>query len=117
MIEFIDSNKNNYDIKAMYTVLGVARSTYYKSFDKTKTSRQIESEEFKIAIKRIYIDNKSIHGASRIHHIFSVEGFRVSLKRIQRLMNELGLVKKYKPNSSEKRTEVLENILKKGFYN
>ena len=34
MIEFIDSNKNNYDIKAMYTVLGVARSTYYKSFDK-----------------------------------------------------------------------------------
>ena len=39
VIEFIDSNKSNYDIKTMCTVLGVARSTYYKSFDKAKSLR------------------------------------------------------------------------------
>ena len=33
-IEFINSNKNKHDIKTICTVLGVARSTYYKSFDK-----------------------------------------------------------------------------------
>ena len=84
----------------MCTVLGVARSTYYKSFDKTKSTREVENEELKAAIIRIYKANKGIYGAPRIHHILSTEGFTVSLKRVQRKMAELGLcaitVKKYK---------------------
>ena len=103
----------------MCTVLGVARSTYYKSFDKTKSTREIENEELKSAIIRIYKDNKCIYGAPRIHHILGVEGFKVSLKRVQRLMSELGLcaitVKKYKPHSSKKVEEGLENVLKRDF--
>ena len=54
MIEFINNNKSKHDIKTMCTVLGVARSTYYKSFDKTKSTRELENEELKSAIKRIY---------------------------------------------------------------
>ena len=34
IIEFIDRNKTNYDIKTMCSVPGVARSTHYKSLDK-----------------------------------------------------------------------------------
>ena len=34
----------------MCTVLGVARSTYYKSFDKTKSARELENEELKSAV-------------------------------------------------------------------
>lgn len=70
----------------MCTVLGVARSTYYKSFDKTKSAREIENEELKAAIIRIYESNKCIYGAPRIHYILSTEGFTVSLKRVQRKM-------------------------------
>lgn len=51
VIEFIDSNKSNHDIKTMCTVLGVAKSTYYKSFDKTESARKLENEELKSAIK------------------------------------------------------------------
>lgn len=106
MIEFIDRNKSNHDIKTMYTVLGVARSTYYKSFDKSKSSREIENEELNTAIKRIYKDNRGIYGAPRIHHILGIEGFKISLKRVQRRMSELGIcavtIKKYKPHSSKK---------------
>ena len=47
MIEFINNNKSKHDIKTMCTVLGVARSTYYKSFDKTKSARELENEELK----------------------------------------------------------------------
>ena len=75
----------------MCTVLGVARSTYYKSFDKTKSAREVENEELKLAINRIYKDNKGIYGAPRIHHILNTEGFNVSLKRVQRKMTELNL--------------------------
>ena len=53
MIEFINNNKSKHDIKTMCTVLGVARSTYYKSFDKTKSARELENEELKGYIKRI----------------------------------------------------------------
>ncbi len=90
----------------MCTVLGIARSTYYKSFDKTKSIRKIENEELKSAIKRIYKENRGIYGPPRIHHILGTEGFKVSLKRVQRRMTELSLcaitVKKYKPHSSKK---------------
>ena len=103
----------------MCTVLGVARSTYYKSFDKTKSARELENEELKSAIKRIYKDNKGIYGAPRIHYIIGIEGFNVSLKRVQRLMTKLNLcavtVKKYKPHSSKKVVEDLENVLKSDF--
>ena len=61
MIEFINNNKSKHDIKTMCTVLGVARSTYYKSFDKTKSTRELENEELKSAIKRIYKENKGIY--------------------------------------------------------
>ena len=53
----------------MCTVLSVARSTYYKSFDKTKSAKEIENEELKVAIIRIYKTNKGIYGVPRIHHI------------------------------------------------
>ena len=75
----------------MCTVLGVARSTYYKSFDKTKSTRELENEELNSAIKRIYKENKCIYGASRIHYIVGIECFNILLKRVQRLMTKLGL--------------------------
>ena len=119
MIEFINNNKSKHDIKTMCTVLGVARSTYYKFFDKTKSARQLENEELKAAISRIYKSNKGIYGAPRIHHILVTEGFNVSLKRVQRKIIELGLcavtVKKYKPHSNKKVAEGLENVLKRNF--
>ena len=119
MIEFINNNKSKHDIKTMCTVLGVARSTYYKSFDKTKSARELENEELKSAIKRIYKENKGIYGAPRIHYILGIEGFNVSLKRVQRLMTKLNLcavtVKKYTPHSSKKVAEGLENVLKRDF--
>lgn len=74
----------------MCTVLGVARSTYYKSF-KTKSARIIENEKLKLAIIRIYTANKGVYGAPRIHHMLATEGFNVSIKRVQRRMAELGL--------------------------
>ncbi len=103
----------------MCTVLGVARSTYYNSFDKGESVREKENEDLRIAIKRIYNDNKGIYGAPRIHHILKKEGYKVSLKRVQRRMAELGLwaitIKKYKPHSNKKVLDGSENVLKRDF--
>lgn len=66
----------------MCSVLGVARSAYYKSFNKIKSAREVENEDLKAAIIRIYKANKGIYGVPRIHHILVTEGFNVSLKRV-----------------------------------
>lgn len=81
VIEFIDSNKSKHDIKTICSILCVTRSTY-KSFDKTKSAREVENEKLKSAINRIYKDSKNIYVPHRIHHIFLKEGFNVSLKRV-----------------------------------
>ena len=51
--------------------------------------------------------------------LLGIEGFNVSLKRVQRLMVKLELyavtVKKYKPHSSKKVAEDSENVLKRNF--
>ena len=103
----------------MCTVLGVARSTYYKSHNKTKSLRENENEAIDAAIKRIYEDNKGLYGAPRIHHILITEGFNISLKRVQRRMSKLGLCaitnKKFRPHSNKKIAEGLENVLKRDF--
>ena len=92
-----------------------------KSFDKTKSARELENEELKSAIKRIYKENKGIYGAPRIHYILGIEGFNVSLKRVQRLMTKLNLcavtVKKYKPHSSKKGSRRFRKRFKKRLYN
>ena len=50
-----------------------------------------------------------------IHYILCKESFNVSLKRVQRKMSELSLysitIKKYRPHSTKKVAEVLENFL------
>ena len=103
----------------MCTVLGVARSTYYKSLNKVKSKRVLENEKLQVAIKRIYANNKGIYGAPKIHYILRQEGYEVSIKRVQRLMSKLRLcsitVKKYRPHSHKKVVEGLENVLQQDF--
>ncbi|MBB6714767.1 IS3 family transposase [Clostridium gasigenes] len=71
MIVVINKNKYFHDIKTMCNVLGVARSTYYRSLNKTDSKRYKENEELKIEINKIYDDNKGIYGAPKIHHILN----------------------------------------------
>lgn len=103
----------------MCSVLGVARSTYYKSLEKTESKRTKENEELKLAIQRIYDDNKGRYVSPKIHYILVREGYNVSYKRVQRLMRELNLyaitVKKYKLTSNKRVVDGLENVLKQDF--
>lgn len=75
----------------MCSVLGVARSTYYQALNKTESIRAKENEELKQAIQRIYEENKGCYGSPKIYYILGQQGYRVSEKRVQRLMRELGL--------------------------
>lgn len=68
VIEFIDSNKSNHDVKTMCTVLGIAGSTYYKYFNKTKSERELENEKLEVALKNAYYSQSPDKNKKLIFH-------------------------------------------------
>ena len=103
----------------MCRLLKVSRSSYYKSLKQIESRRSIENKRLKEKILKIYNDNKKRYGAPKIHKILTNQGESISLKRVQRFMNDLGIksivCKKYKPHSSKAKVEERENILKRDF--
>ena len=103
----------------MCRLLKVSRSSYYKSLKQIESRRSIENKRLKEKILKIYNDNKKRYGAPKIHKILTNQGESISLRRVQRFMNDLGIksivCKKYKPHSSKAKVEERENILKRDF--
>lgn len=103
----------------MCKVLGVARSSYYKYLNKHESDRSKENKKYMQLILEIYNDSKQRYGAPKIHKSLLKLGYNISLKRVQRLMQKLGIksitVKKYKPQSSNKKVIEGKNILNQDF--
>lgn len=104
----------------MCEILGIARASYYKALIKDELPRAKETSELKVAIKRIYDESESRYGSTKIHRILTENNnFKVSEKRVQRLMREMKLysviVRKYKHHSSKDVIEGLENVLNQDF--
>lgn len=103
----------------MCQVLQVPRSTYYQSFHKLKSSRELENEAILVRIKAIHAKSKQRYGAPKIHEKLLAEGFKFSLKRVQRLMQKEDIrsiiVKKYRSASSKDFIDDRENILDQDF--
>ena len=103
----------------MCSVLGIARSTYYKKLTSQECSRSKENKILKQAILEIYKENKGRYGSPKIHFLMNEQGYKISEKRVQRFMREMNLyavtVKKYKHKSSKKVVEGLENVLNRDF--
>lgn len=63
--------------------------------------------------------NKKRYGAPKIHVILKKEGFKVSLKRVQRHMRILGIksiiVKKYRPSFSKTKPVERKNLINRDF--
>ncbi|GKU24326.1 transposase [Clostridium folliculivorans] len=103
----------------MCRILGIPRSTYYESH-KQKTSRRTEeNKKLESKILEIYTESDSFYGAPKIHKCLIADGYKVSIKRVQRLMKKLNIrsivIKKFKPFSSNIKIEGRTNILNQYF--
>ena len=95
------------------------RSTYYKTLNKNESSRSIENKNFEEKIIQIYNASKGRYGAPKIHKTLQEESHKMSLKRVQRMMQKLKIqsitVKKFKSYSSKSKIEQRENVLNRDF--
>ena len=96
----------------MCTVLGIARNTYYKAFDKTKSARELENEELKSAIKRIYKTNDLVVKALKNAY------YSQSLNKNKQLIFHSDLDSQYTSNNLKelcKKFNIIQSFSKKGY--
>ncbi len=95
------------------------RSTYYQSLRKTESPRERKNKKLTKKIRQIHLDSNERYGAPKIHLSLINDGFKVSLKRVQRLMKKADIrsitKKKYRPYPSKEKVIQLGNLLKRDF--
>lgn len=97
-------------------VLGAIRSTYYVFKSKIPSNRSIENNKLKKEVQTIYDESKVIYGEPKINKII-FRKFNISLKKVQKLINEIGLrfiiiiIKKFKHNTTKVDIVDKDNIL------
>lgn len=83
------------------------------------SKRQLEAERLKTEIRNIWVESKSRYGAPKIHKVLIGNGEKISLKRVQRYMADMGIrsivVKKFKYHTDKPASEEKENIINRDF--
>ncbi len=72
-------------------LMDVSRSAYYQQRDQVPSARETSDTELTDQIRDIHAESKGRYGAPRIHATLRRRGFRVSRKRVARLMRAAGL--------------------------
>jgi transposase-like protein len=102
--------RDQFSIHALCNVLNVRRSTFYHFLYRRPEITKIERDDllYRERIADIFERSEQRFGAKKIEAKLDEEGHRLGNKRIQRLMNEMGLkcnrdkpVRKYMPETSK----------------
>lgn len=88
---FMDLHKGQHRVATMARVLGVSRSGYYAWKTRPLSSRARTDEVLKKEISGVHARHDGAYGAPRIHGELRRQGWKVSRKRVARLMRELGI--------------------------
>ena len=101
----------------MCQVLGVPRSTFYKSLNHKPSKREVENAELLHVIQIIHAESEQRYGAPKVYkQLLKKTHINVSLKRVQRLMRQHSLrsivTKKFRPYSAKKVITQKPNLIK-----
>ena len=86
------ANQAEHAVTTMCRVLGVSPSGYYAWRGRGRCSRARCDEELHSTIQSIHQESRGTYGVPRVHAELVAGGWRVSRKRVARLMHEAGLV-------------------------
>lgn len=90
--ELVDAEKANFPVQVLCEVLEVSRSGYYAWRDRAPSSRTLSDAELRVEIGGVHKRSKRRYGSPRVFRALRRRGFKVSEKRVARLMREDGLV-------------------------
>lgn len=84
------SAHKNWKLRLLLKVASLSRSTYYFEIQRVDLDYD-KSKELMDEIQSIFSKNKSRYGVRRVYHELINKGFIVNHKKVQRLMNKMGL--------------------------
>lgn len=111
----------DYSVSTMARVLGVSRSGFYAWCQRGPSRRATTDALLLVEIRRVHQASRGLYGACRIHAELRRCGWRVSKKRIARLMAEAGIRgvmrQGYKPTTvRNKRERPAPDLVNRAFH-
>ncbi len=89
--QFIAAHTDRWPVSVQCRVLDVATAGYYAWRAKPGSRRSEEDDKLAAVVQRIFTDHRGIYGAPRICREMVSIGYRINIKRVERLMRELGI--------------------------
>jgi len=104
----------------MCRVLKVSRSSYYRWFSQGPSKRAVERNLFVDLIKKEFDASHSTYGSTRITERLKRKHYKISRRRVAKIMKENGMVSKYKKKfkvttDSDHSYPVCRNLLDRNF--
>jgi transposase InsO family protein len=117
---FIRVEKAQYPVSVLCDVLDVSRSGFYASSSRPIAARTSEDAVLIIEIQLVHKRLRGIYGSPRMHRELRAKGYRVSRKRVERLMRQNGLKGRLKrrfrrTTDSNHAQPISPNILQRNF--
>ena len=111
-------HKEGHRLNDLLDAIGLSRSTYYYELGRTDKVKE-RNAELSSEIVSVFNENRKRYGVRRVHRELLNRGFLVNHKRVQRIMNRLGLFGKrpkekyhsYKGDAGK----VADNIINRDF--
>jgi len=117
---FIHEEKASYPIGVLCILLEVSRSGYYAWATRPASARDKSDAQLAVEITTTHQRSRSAYGSPRIHRDLRARGIRVGKKRVERLMQEHGIVAKRKrrfrrTTDSKHSQPIAPNVLERQF--
>ena len=93
---FIQAHDEIWPVTVQCRVLGVSTGGYYWGIARPNSRRLLDDDRFTPMIRRIFEEHQGSYGAPRITEELRALGQRISYKRVERLLREMGLRGKQK---------------------
>jgi len=85
---YMINQKDMFSIKKMAKLLGVSRSGYYAWKNRKSSMSKKKNEELAGMIREIFYEHKKRYGSPRVWAELRARGWRISRKRVEKMMKE-----------------------------
>lgn len=91
VFELIEKNREGRSVRKLCSIYGVSSSGYYAWRDRPLSAHRQYDLRLMTVIKELHQGFRRAYGAPRLHQALRQQGFICSVRRIRRLMRELGI--------------------------
>lgn len=117
---FVEKNRENFSVKRICRMVGIARSAYYDWKRRQPSARTQANDALLEHIRRIHKLSRKTYGSPRIYFALKKQGIACSRNRVARLMRQDNLkgqrkYRRVRTTDSNHRFPVAENVLNREF--